>query len=167
MRICIKENRKSWWVCVTLLVPIFLYGMGWQLLSTVADRPASEEHESGLSLVAATKDEYWVRADAKRRRGRRSGPANIPARRERTQTSSPNFVFIAIDDLKRLVGFMGDEPGNFLATIYPDPVVRDQIRQILTPNIDSLAASGHAFTKAFCPYPLCNPSRTALMKRLL
>lgn len=35
--------------------------------------------------------------------------------------------------------------------------------QVLTPNIDRLAASGTRFTRAFTPAPICHPCRSALM----
>ncbi len=55
----------------------------------------------------------------------------------------PNVLFIAIDDLRDWVGYLGD-------------------KQVKTPNLDRLAARGVAFTHAFCASPCCNPSRTAL-----
>lgn len=79
------------------------------------------------------------------------------------KTTTPNFLFIAIDDLKPIAGFMSENPGNFLNRIYPDPVKRAQIRGILTPNIDALAASGIGFHRAYCAASVCRPSRTALM----
>jgi len=33
---------------------------------------------------------------------------------------------------------------------------------VKTPNMDSLTANGVYFTKSYCPYPLCSPSRSAL-----
>ncbi|WP_339902857.1 sulfatase [uncultured Cyclobacterium sp.] len=33
----------------------------------------------------------------------------------------------------------------------------------LTPNIDQLAAKGTQFTKAYCQYPVCGPSRASMM----
>ena len=75
----------------------------------------------------------------------------------------PNFLFIAIDDLKSICGFMSENPGNFLSRIYPDPVKRAQIRGILTPKIDTLAANGIGFHRAYCAASVCRPSRTALM----
>ena len=75
----------------------------------------------------------------------------------------PNFLFIAVDDLKPLCGFMMDDPGNLMNRLYPDPTKRDQIRSILTPNIDRLAAGGIAFHRAYCPQTVCGPSRNAIM----
>ena len=55
----------------------------------------------------------------------------------------PNVLFIAIDDLRDWVSYLGD-------------------KQVKTPNLDRLAARGVAFTRGFCASPCCNPSRTAL-----
>jgi arylsulfatase A-like enzyme len=59
--------------------------------------------------------------------------------------TQPNVLFIAIDDLNHWVGHLGRNP------------------QTRTPNIDRLARSGVAFTKAYCTAPACNPSRASLM----
>jgi arylsulfatase A-like enzyme len=58
--------------------------------------------------------------------------------------SRPNVLFIAIDDLRDWVGFLGDT-------------------QTKTPNLDRLAARGMKFTRSYCAAPVCNPSRTALL----
>lgn len=57
----------------------------------------------------------------------------------------PNVLFIAVDDLNDWVGHLGGHP------------------QAHTPNIDALARQGVRFTHAYCPAPVCGPSRTALM----
>lgn len=75
----------------------------------------------------------------------------------------PNILFIAIDDLKRIGGYFADDPGNFIPRVYPDPAVRAQIINHLTPNMDQLAAEGVSFMRAYCASPACNPSRAALM----
>jgi arylsulfatase A-like enzyme len=59
----------------------------------------------------------------------------------------PNVLFIAIDDLRDWVGFLGDKHAK-------------------TPNLDRLAARGVAFTRSYCAAPVCNPSRTALLTGL-
>ena len=59
------------------------------------------------------------------------------------QSARPNVLFIAIDDLRDWVGYLG-------------------YQQVKTPNLDRLAARGVAFTRGFCASPCCNPSRTAL-----
>ncbi len=77
--------------------------------------------------------------------------------------SRPNFLFIAIDDMNDFAGYASEEPGNFLQTIYPDPVVRASVAKRLTPNIDKLAAHAAPFVRSYCASPLCGPSRTALL----
>ncbi|HEV7406219.1 MAG TPA: sulfatase [Chthoniobacteraceae bacterium] len=63
----------------------------------------------------------------------------------RAEPKKPNVLFIAVDDLRDWVGYLGKNA------------------QTITPNIDRLAARGVAFTHAYCAAPVCNPSRTALM----
>lgn len=64
---------------------------------------------------------------------------------EETATRKPNVLFIAVDDLNDWVGYLGGHA------------------QARTPNIDTLAKEGAAFTHAYCPAPICGPSRTALL----
>src|SRR3954452_5019978 len=66
----------------------------------------------------------------------------VPAHAE---AKKPNVLFIAIDDLRDWVGYLGHNT------------------QTITPNLDKLAARGVAFTHAYCAAPVCNPSRAALM----
>ena len=68
------------------------------------------------------------------------GTANArPAR------TSPNVLFIAVDDLRDWVGHLRGDPNA------------------KTPNIDRLAKRGVSFTRAHCSAPLCNPSRISLL----
>src|SRR5258708_28145818 len=61
------------------------------------------------------------------------------------EKSAPNVVLITIDTLR------ADHLGCY------------GYRQIKTPNIDSLAADGARFTRAFSPVPVTLPSHTAML----
>lgn len=57
----------------------------------------------------------------------------------------PNVLFIVIDDLNDVPGFMGVNP------------------DAKTPSMDALAAQGTVFKNAHCSYPLCGPSRASFL----
>ena len=59
----------------------------------------------------------------------------------------PHVLFLAIDDLKPLLG------------CYGDPIAK-------TPNVDRLASTGTVFLNSHCQWPVCGPSRASLMTSL-
>ena len=61
--------------------------------------------------------------------------------------SRPNVLFIAVDDMKPLLGCYGD-------------------KFAITPNMDAMARKGTTFLNNQCQYPVCGPSRTSLMTGL-
>ena len=70
--------------------------------------------------------------------------AEVATAAETTAEAKPNVLFIAIDDLRDWVGYLGNE-------------------QVKTPNLDRFAARGVHFTRSYCASPCCNPSRAALL----
>ena len=64
-----------------------------------------------------------------------------------TEKRHPNVLFIAVDDLRPEFGCLG-------------------VKNIITPNIDKLAASGIIFSKQYVQVPTCGASRYCLLTGL-
>ena len=60
------------------------------------------------------------------------------------KTAKPNILFIAVDDLKPIMGCYGNEG-------------------IKTPNIDRLAKMGTTFMNNHCQQAVCGPTRASLL----
>jgi arylsulfatase A-like enzyme len=70
--------------------------------------------------------------------------ATFPVHGQTAPSSQPNVLFVIVDDL------------NCRIACYRDPVAH-------TPHLDRLAARGILFDRAYCNFPLCNPTRSSVL----
>jgi arylsulfatase A-like enzyme len=70
--------------------------------------------------------------------------ATSPVHAQTAPSPQPNVLFVIVDDLNCRIG------------CYGDPVAK-------TPNLDRLAARGVLFERAYCNFPLCNPTRSSVL----
>ncbi len=74
------------------------------------------------------------------------GLSALPAVAQQTsiKPDKPNILFIAVDDLKPILGCYGD-------------------KLVKSPNIDRLAKRGTVFTLSYCQQAVCGPTRASLL----
>ena len=75
------------------------------------------------------------------------GSFNCQLTEQTSVLNKPNILFIAVDDLKPMLRCYGEN-------------------QIISPNIDKLAATGTVFLNNHCQQAICGPSRASLMTGL-
>ena len=76
--------------------------------------------------------------------GKEQGQDALATAEIANRKSLPNVLFIAVDDLRPQLGCYGQE-------------------QIISPNIDRLAAEGLLFERAYCQQAVCAPSRASIL----
>lgn len=99
-----------------------------------------------------------------------TGAGAAPAKCVRTRrvyaVEKPNLLMIVTDDMNAWQGYVSklkDASGKYVDG-HPNAYYEaNGTGHSLTPNMDSLATSGRAFRYAYCPAPICYPSRSAVL----
>ncbi|MEA3226936.1 MAG: sulfatase-like hydrolase/transferase, partial [Planctomycetota bacterium] len=86
----------------------------------------------------------WTRRKFLKAAGIGAATLGVPASMRAAGRRKPNVLFIAVDDLRPQLGCYSHE-------------------QMISPNIDRLAADGVTFLRSYCQVPVCGASRASLL----
>lgn len=86
----------------------------------------------------------WTRREFVKAAGLGAAALGMPRSLFAASKNRPNVLFIAVDDLRPQLGCYGH-------------------KQMISPNIDRLAAEGVTFLRSYCQVPVCGASRASLL----
>ncbi len=107
--------------------------------SDASETPAKQNKQNNKGRKNSQK-----KGAAKTNSAEATDSASTPAVRKSGQSTSPNIVWVIIEDMSANFSCYGE-------------------KNITTPNIDALAKRGTRFTQAFVTAPICSISRSALI----